>query len=478
MPARSAALDDTAHGELVGALAALRERSEVPTQFSPKVLAEADAASAAPADSDLSDIPFVTLDPASSRDLDQAFHLERRVRGWRVRYAIADVPGFVRPGGAIDQEARRRGQTLYLPGGTVPLHPRVLSEGAVSLLPDQDRTAYVWTIDLDSSGADVHTRLERALIRSRAKLDYAGLQAQVDAGTVPDDSPAALLAEVGRARIEQERLRGGASLNLPEEEVEQDASGRFRLVQRASRAVEEWNAQLSLLTGMAAAKIMLDAGIGVLRTMPAPDDQAEAEFRACTVAVGMPWAGELTYGEFLRNLPRGEPATLAVLQAATVLFRGAGYTVFDGSRPEQITQAALAAPYAHVTAPLRRLVDRWGLVLCEAAVAGREPPAWVRESLPEVPRLMQTSSSRASQLNAQAIGIVEAAVLADRVGERFTVVVLAVDENRARIRLSDPPVTTWCELSSESGSKISAGEELTVTLIGADIGNGVVDFHG
>src|SRR5690606_24054957 len=124
------------------------------------------------------------------------------------RYAIADVPAFVRPGGALDLEARRRGQTLYLPDGTVPLHPRILSEDRVSLLPDLDRTAYVWTIPLDASGAAAHegapvdrARVERARIRSRAKLAYRDTQRALDGGQATDQITH--LSQLGRLRVEQ-----------------------------------------------------------------------------------------------------------------------------------------------------------------------------------------------------------------------------------------------------------------------------------
>ena len=103
-------------------------------------------------------------------DLDQAFHLDRSGSGYTVRYAIADVPAFVAPGGALDAAARARGETLYAADGTIPLHPPILSEDHASLLPDQDRPALVWTFALDAAGSVTDTRLERALIRSRAKL--------------------------------------------------------------------------------------------------------------------------------------------------------------------------------------------------------------------------------------------------------------------------------------------------------------------
>ncbi|NEE23774.1 RNB domain-containing ribonuclease, partial [Streptomyces sp. SID7499] len=103
-------------------------------------LAEAAEAARAPdlsAHEDATDLPFLTIDPPGSTDLDQAMHLERRRdgRGYRVHYAIADVAAFLRPGGALDAEAHRRVTTLYFPDDRIPLHPPVLSEGAASLLP-------------------------------------------------------------------------------------------------------------------------------------------------------------------------------------------------------------------------------------------------------------------------------------------------------------------------------------------------------
>jgi exoribonuclease R len=466
---RTSLTASTAQSELADALAALRVELKIPSGFAADVQAEADAATAEAPAVDLREIPFATLDPAGSRDLDQAFHLEQAGSGWRVRYAIADVPGFVAPAGAVDAEARRRGQTLYGADGSVPLHPVVISEGKASLLPGEDRPAFVWTFDLDAAGVETSRRVERAWVRSRAKLDYVTTQAALDRG---DDSPAALLPEIGRARLEQERLRGGASLNLPDEEIVRDATGTYRLERRRPLAVEDWNAQLSLLTGMAAARMMLDAGAGILRTMPAPDAGAIAAFRVRTQALGMPWAADQSYGDYLRGLDRDDPATLAVLHAAASLFRGAGYVAFDGTAPAVTTQSAVAAPYAHVTAPLRRLVDRWGLVVCEAVSNGRPVPAWARESLAAVPELMRVSTQKAAQLSAGSLNRVEAALLRDRIGERFDVAVLEVHEGKARIQLTDPAVTASCPVPDA----VRPGQTATVVLTGADIATGVVVF--
>lgn len=465
---RSHVAPSAAQTELAEALAALRESLDAPTDFSADVLAEADAANSPTPALDLRDIPFATLDPLGSRDLDQAFHLEREGSGYAVRYAIADVPGFVAPGGAVDAEARRRGQTIYAADGKIPLHPQVLSEDRASLLADVDRPALVWTFALDSAGVVTQFRLERALIRSRAQLDYVTTQAALDRG---EDGPASLLPEIGALRIEQEKLRGGASLNLPDEEVVKASDGTYAIERRHPLPVEEWNAQLSLMTGMAAASLMIDAGVGILRTMPQPDEQAFDAFRHQTEALGRPWTTG-RYGDYLRDLDRADPLSLPVLEAAASLFRGAGYVTFDGAAPKDIDQAAIAAPYAHATAPLRRLVDRWSLAICLAVSDGHEVPGWVRESLNDLPALMQESGQRASRLDSATINCVEAALVTPLVGSTVDATVIEMRRERASVQIADPAVTA----SAPVPAGTVPGGQVSVRVVSTDIARGEIEF--
>ncbi|MHC9044976.1 RNB domain-containing ribonuclease [Microbacterium saperdae] len=466
---RSHVAPSAAQTELASALAALRESSDAPVEFSAEVRAEAEASRAAAPELDLRDIPFATLDPKGSRDLDQAFHLERRSGGYTARYAIADVPGFITPGGAVDAEARRRGQTLYAADGSIPLHPRVLSEDRASLLAEVDRPALVWTFALDEIGTVSDFRLERALIRSRAQLDYVATQAALDRG---EDGPWTLLPAVGALRIEQERLRGGASLNLPDEEVIRTEDGAYAIERRRPLPVEEWNAQLSLMTGMAAASLMLDAGVGILRTMPQPDEKSFDAFRHQTEALGRPWTSG-DYGEYLRGLDRADPLTLPVLEAASMLFRGAGYVAFDGAAPSATVQAAIGAPYAHATAPLRRLVDRWSLAICLAVSRGGAAPSWARDSLAELPALMQESGQRASRLNSATINAVEAALLTPLVGSTIEATVIELRGERATIQIAEPAVTASAPVPV--GAK--PGEVVRLRVARADISRGEVEFE-
>jgi len=441
----------------------LRRELELPTEFPPaaqRVAEEAARRTEHPGHEDRTDIPFVTLDPASSRDLDQAVHLARREKGYRVSYAIADVAAFVAPGDPLDVEVNRRGQTVYLPDGKVPLHPQVLSEGAASLLPDQTRPAVLWTIDLDPAGEPSTVDVRRAMVRSRAKLSYDATQAALDAGRLPESL--GLLPEVGKLLVDAALARGAVDLPMPDQEIEPDGDG-FRLVLRAQAAIEEYNAQISLLTGRVAAAMMLAGRVGVLRTMPPAPPDAVTRLRKAARALRIDWPAEESVGALLARLRPAEPRAAAFVEQAADLLRGAGYTAFDGAVPEQPEHSAVAAPYAHVTAPLRRLADRYATEVCLALHAGAEVPAEVRAALPGLPETMARTDKVANAAERGAVDLVEAVLLRGRIGQRFDAAVLDVDpkRNKATVALDEPAVRARCD------GPLTLGERTTVRLIEA-----------
>ncbi|QQQ61346.1 RNB domain-containing ribonuclease [Paenarthrobacter ureafaciens] len=472
---------DDSSDRLAASLAALRSELELPGDYPADAEHEARQAvqNLQLPPRSLLDVPFVTIDPATSTDLDQALFIQRNDAGYKVLYAIADVPSFVAPGGALDAETRRRGQTFYAPDGRVPLHPEVISEQAGSLLAEQECSAFVWDFDLDHNAEVVSMSVERAAVRSRAKLSYKGAQKQIDAGTAPE--VLMLLKEVGLKRVELERKRGGASLNMPEQEIVQVTDGDYRIVAAPSLPIEDWNAQMSLMTGMAAAQLMLDGKVGILRTMPAPDERSLLHFKRQTQALGKPWDGDISYGEYLRTLDGSDPKQLAILHSAGMLFRGAGYTPFDGEVPENVIQSAIGAPYAHTTAPLRRLIDRFVLVICEALSNGREIPAWAREALPDLPGIMAASDSLAGRLERMALDTVEAALAANHVGQVFDAVVISGSKPAngngngngpyGTVQIAEPAVTARCD------GELVSGTQVRVRLVKADITGRVIRFE-
>jgi len=450
----------------------LRNELGVPGAFPPEVLEEARAAAGSPRmpEVDRTDLPLLTVDPEGSRDLDQALGIERRPGGYRVHYAIADVAAFVIPGGAVDAEAHRRGVTLYAPDRNVPLHPEVLSAGAASLLPGQECPALLWTMDLDGDGELVSTDLRRARVRSRRQLAYPEVQGLLDTGDA--DEGLALLEEVGRLRQARAADRGAVHLPTPEQDVADGPDGRPCLVFRAPLPSEAWNAEISLLTGMAAARLMLEGNVGLLRTLPPPDPREVASLRLSTLALGLAWPDGATYAEVISALDPDVPEAAAVLTFAGRLLRGAAYTAFDGAPPEQPLHSAVAAPYAHCTAPLRRLADRYVGEVCLALAAGVEVPDWARHALPDLPGEMAGATRRAQELDRAVIDLAEAIVLAPRIGEDFDAVVVESGEKRGVVQLREPSVRARCE-----GADLPLGQPIRARLTAVDVAARRVTFH-
>jgi exoribonuclease R len=456
-------------------LQAIRQELDVPAEFPPNVVAAAIKAASNPRlpKLDRTDLEFVTIDPPDSMDLDQAVHIERTGDGYTVYYAIADVAAFVQPGDPIDVEARKRGETLYAPDKRIPLHPPDLSEGAASLLPDKVRPALLWTIKVDGSGEGTDVVVQRALVKSRAKLSYAGVQKELDAGIAQESLQ--LLREVGKLREQRELERGGVNLPIPDQEIVA-SNGEWNLEFRAPLPVEGWNAQISLLTGMAAAHLMMYGEIGILRTLPESRDDLRRKLENTAKALGIAWPVGTSYAAFIHGLDPKVPAHAAMLAACTVLFRGAGYTSFSGGVPERPEHAAMKSEYAHVTAPLRRLVDRWTSEICVALCADAEVPKWVRESMDEIPKIMEECDRKANAYERAIVSMVEAGLVKDHVGSTFDGVITDVDDRdpaRGVVALS----TLAIEGPVRGTQALPLGQPVRVKLTEADITRRVVAFE-
>jgi VacB/RNase II family 3'-5' exoribonuclease len=453
-------------------IAALQAELGVTAEFPPEVEEAAAAAAANPRlpELDRTDLPFVTIDPETSMDLDQALHLERDGDGYVVHYAIADVAAFVAPGDPVDVEANKRGETLYAADAKIPLHPKVLSEDAASLLPDQVRPALLWTHKLDATGEGTDTFVERALVRSRAKLSYEGVQKMFDGEGFGDTDYAEslqLLKEIGEKRIALEAARGGVNLPLRDQEISVQGD-QWSLEYRDLLPVEDWNAQISLLTGFGAADLMVYARIGLLRTLPEPDPRDVQRLHRTARALGLEWPAEMLYPDFIRSLDgkNGKHAAMAI--ACTRLLRGSGYASFNGELPELTEHSALANEYMHVTAPLRRLIDRYAGEVCLALCADQPVPDWVTSAFKTLPETMRASSRTSGAYERGVVDLVEAGLLSQRVGETFAAVVVEVDDEdkqKGSITVEEPAI----EARVTGATALPLGEEVEVRLETADV---------
>jgi exoribonuclease R len=388
-------------------------------------------------------------------------------------------------GGALEREAWRRGVTFYAPDRRTPLYPPALGEDAASLLADVDRPAVLFDLRLDPRGELRKWSVERARVRSRAQLTYADLREHGAAGGAAARSERtggetlALLGRLGPLRVERERERGGVSLPIRTQHVQRSAATRlgFEVIFEEPNPAEAWNAQVSLLTGHAAATRMLEAGVGLLRTLAPPMKRDLDRFRHAAAALGFRWAEDASYADFMHALdPAGpHPQLESLVWQARRVMRGADYVAFDGEPPLHPEHAALAFPYAHCTAPLRRLADRYVLDLLLRLDEG-SPSAAEIETLGALPAVMREAQRRASRLERAAVEAAEAWTLRGRVGETFDAVVLAVTDARAEVQIEEPPVRS--EIHRPAGeAEPRPGAEIRVRLVSVDAAAGRVTLE-
>ena len=454
------AIHDPGHA-LANGLTAIRLQYQVPAAFPDAVLAAAEAASArAPSDHrDRTGEAFVTLDPASSTDLDQAFAIEVSRGDLILHYAIADVNWFVADGDVVDAEAWRRGVTLYLPDGKASLYPPVLGERAASLLPDGPRPAVVFSVRVAGEGTVKLDGAERAIIRSRAKLAYDGVS---DA-----DLPAGF-AELARRIEAAERTRGASRVDPPEQEVARVGDG-YSLAFRPRLESESRNAALSLAANLAIANTLQAHRTGLFRVMAEPDSGAIKRLRATARAFGLDWAKGEKLAEYERTLSAADPKQAAMMLAIRRAGQGASYVPWrEGVVP---WHSAMAATYAHATAPLRRLADRYVIAATLAVANGRAVPDAVSAAFARLPEVMARADAQAAQVDRAVIDLAEAVALSGRVGESFAAVVTDLDERGARIQLSEEAV-----VARVTAAGAAPGAAVTVRLVLADAKQRRLDF--
>jgi exoribonuclease R len=455
-------LADSANA-LAQGLAAIRTQYQVPGEFPAAVLAAAEAAAKRPPTDhvDRTDRPFVTLDPTTSTDLDQAFTIEQAGADLLLHYAIADVAWFVDDGGLLDAEAWRRGQTLYMPDGKARLYPASLSEGAASLLPASPRPAVIFTVRVAPDGAVKLDGAERAVIRSRAKLAYDSVRTS----DLPPD-----FSEFARRMGLAEDRRGAARVDPPQQEVVRLHDGSLDLTFTARLESEDRNAALSLATNLAIADALQAHHTGLFRVMGEPDERAIGRLRHTARAFGLVWPDGEPLARYERTLSAADPRQAAFMLAIRRAGHGAAYVPFqEGVVP---WHSAMAATYAHATAPLRRLADRYVVRAALVIANGQPVPDVVTQAFVKFPPVMARAEAQEGQIDRAVIDLAEALLLQGSEGERFEAIVTDVDERGARIQLAMVPV-----VARVATQDVQPGDRIGVRLTATDPDKRTISFE-
>ncbi|GGY40038.1 ribonuclease R [Parvularcula lutaonensis] len=340
-------------------LIALAEQ-DIPLEFPPQVLREAEALKMEPSEHhiDLTDRPLMTIDPAAARDHDDAVHAEKlEDGGFRLTVAIADVSYFVRPGSALDKEAEKRGNSVYLPDRVVPMLPERLSNDLCSLKEGQVRLALCCEIEIDKSGSKRKHRFFRAQIKNHRNLAYEEAQA-IEDGT--EDGPAEVktLFEAYRALVVARERRKPLDLDIPERRIETDGSGNVTGVTRkermdAHRLIEEF----MVLANVCAAETLQEHDrTAIYRVHDRPDPERLDGLRQYLAPLGytLPRADEVRASNLNGILAKARKQDEMDIIAMSVL-RSQSQAIYD---TENIGHFGLSLKrYAHFTSPIRRYAD-------------------------------------------------------------------------------------------------------------------------
>ena len=395
---------------------AIANKFDLPANFPPQVVAEIDRIALGlraglpdyqSGRRDATEIPFVTLDPASSTDLDQAFAIEQDGDDLVLHYALADVSAFVSPGSEIEKEAWKRGLTIYGLAKKIPLYPKEISQGVASLLPDGPRPAVLVSVSISPFGRVRLREIDRVICRSRAKLAYD----TVDLSGLP------FVEEFARRMWVDEAARGAIRVEFPQQEVviDESAPGGVRLVLRPRVLSESINSTLSLSVNMAIGTLLQNAKMGLFRIMDDPATQKIESLRRVAHALGIAWLPS----ESLRNLQRRmDPQNFSHQRFLLDARRAGGrarYAVYNSERPAW--HSAIGATYVHATAPMRRLADRYVLDIAFLIAKGHTVPQVLKDKIASLPAVMDRCEGRAANVERTVIDLLEAVSLQDRVGE-------------------------------------------------------------
>lgn len=452
---------------------------------------------------DLRGTNLVTIDGADARDFDDAVYCERSGKGWRLIVAIADVAHYVDEGTALDQEATRRGTSVYFPDRVVPMIPENLSNGLCSLNPKVDRLCMVCEMRVEPDGKVSRSKFYEAVMRSAARLTYSQVAAFLDGENkqdIPKDLHKALgsLHELYAAFAGNRQKRGAIELDLPQTRMQLDDSGAVSDIvavprNDAHRLIEE----CMIAANVQAAKFIRKHKIpGLFRVHDKPDPDKFAELREYLLSLGLkvPHPDHVQPRDFnrLTRDVKGRADSSSISMAMLRSLPQAKYT------PNNAGHFGLALDaYAHFTSPIRRYPDLLVHRAIKHIVRGGKPGKYVY-SASRMERLGAICSSherRAEDATREVEALLKCQFMEDKIGQRFSGVITGVTNFGVFVQLSDLAIDGLVHVSSldndyyqfeasamrlvgeRSGKVYQIGDALEVEVSRVDLDTRRIDFR-
>jgi exoribonuclease-2 len=443
------------------------------------------AARPGPSVEDARDILWSSIDNRESRDLDQVEYAERLARGgYRVLVGIADVDAFVPVGSAIDRHAAVNTVTVYTPAVNFPLIPEELSTGLTSLLQDEDRLAVVMELEVTEGGDITSKKVSRAVVRNRAKMDYASVGAWIEGrGPAPEifervrgvEEQIKLQDEIARALLELRRKNGALQIETTEAVPVVENGKVTGLDVRAHNRAQDIIESLMIAANTSMAELLQDNGVPSLRrVVRAPEQWPLIVKTAESFGDHLPDEPDpRALSDFMARRREADPAGYSELSLSILKMLGPGDYMVEAPGLDQPGHFGLAVhDYTHSTAPNRRFPD---LVTqrCLKSLAANAPAPYTREELEAIAERCNLMESAARKVERQLRKSAAAVLLSDRVGQTFDAIVTGVKDRGTFARLLNPPVSGRV-MRGERGLEV--GDRVRVRLLSTDPERGFIDF--
>lgn len=484
----------------------------IPTEFSEAALKQAEKSKLPDMKkrADLRDIPLVTIDGEDARDFDDAVYAEpdedkKNKDGWHIIVAIADVAYFVRPGTALDDCARERGNSVYFPDRCIPMLPEKLSADLCSLKPDQDRPCLAAHLWINKNGRLIKRKFVRAMMRSAARLNYHEVQKVFDGGLTEMNADLRRclldLQAAYRVLAQARQKRGALELDVIEREIELDDKGQVKSITPRERldshkTVEEF----MILANIAAAETLEEYGVPAMyRIHESPSAEKAAALQAFLATIGIK-AGKTgkLHSDDLNKILDKVRATPRAAMVNELVLRSQSQARYS---PENLGHFGLALErYAHFTSPIRRYADllvHRGLIsaLKLGADGLIDEDGDFTADLEDLGDHISATERRAAAAERDAEERYLSAYLKDRIGERFGGVINGVSRFGLFVTVDDIgadgliPVSSLPNdyyvhdeerhrlFGSSTGNTFELGEHVFMTLAEASPVTGGLLFH-
>lgn len=429
---------------------------------------------------DMTNIPFLTIDPLTAKDFDDAICVRKKGKNWQIMVAIADVSHYVRPGTKLFDEAYRRGNSSYLPGLTIPMLPETLSNGLCSLKPNELRAAMVTTIEVDSKGNLINHEMEKAVIRSRGRLNYDEVQEAIDGfatGKVRElYNKYILKAEKVTEVLQQEaEARGFLDLSVSAQRIDYSANTGFQMDEERNTLSHQIIASLMIANNRRAVAELerLDKPI-LSRAHGEPNAKAYDSYKGELEKLGVVADETLALGDRVRDMAKQSFELRHGEKVRHILIRiqdRAGYAVGN----HEHYGLGLKDGYTHFTSPIRRFTD----LIVHSMVKGRDnlkPEFFTPDNLREVATHLNKTERRSEEAEKRSKKRMMAQWMEQNMGKVFNARVVGLDPEKGEVEVRGLRQAIHTYVPVSDVKKFKDGEIINIVPVQADKITGIMRF--